>query len=213
MTRSDHNLHIYATLIDYNDAVFGEDIAAAGTARDDLRALGYATGHDIGAGWYAYASNGSSIVASRRGRVDVYRTPMQARIYRDSDTDDAIAFFTDSRPDSRIDARHAVVYHGTNDRTEDDMSDETYNGWEGKGSKESAYATWRVALELVDFGYWSEEIDERTCVFTLADRIKDECTEIVCGDDHTAERLVTQYALSFLDDVNWYEIAEHILSD
>lgn len=93
------------------------------------------------------------------------------------------------------------------------MSEDTYNGWTGKGNRASAYATWRVNLELVGDIEWSEEYDEKPDRDELADRIKEDVEAIVCGEDYDAEQLVTQYALAFLDDVNYDEIAEHILFD
>lgn len=99
------------------------------------------------------------------------------------------------------------------------MTDNTYNGWTGNGSRESAYATWRIMLEIVDDivnvdpdGFRSRW-DERPSVIDLAESLKEEVRELVCGEDYHAEQLVTQYALAFLDEVSWYEIAEHILAD
>lgn len=95
------------------------------------------------------------------------------------------------------------------------MSDETYNGWTGKGNKASAYATWRVMLELVDTDYIHEGYAEKPDARELADRIEEDSTEYVLAsvEDENAEKLATQYAMAFLDDVSWDEIAEHILSD
>ena len=95
------------------------------------------------------------------------------------------------------------------------MADDlTYNGWAGKGSRESAYATWRVRLELVDDDTpYHEQFDKKPDTADLADVIKDTVTEYVCGEDYNAEKLVTQYALAFLDDVSWHEIAETMLVD
>lgn len=94
------------------------------------------------------------------------------------------------------------------------MSDETYNGWEGKGNRASAYATWRVKLELLDDDeYARENFDEKPDVYTLANYLEEYVQEIVSGEDYHQEQLATQYAMAFLDDVNWDEIAENILSD
>jgi hypothetical protein len=92
---------------------------------------------------------------------------------------------------------------------------EDYNGWVGKGNKASAYATWRVKLELVDADYLYEGYAEAPDAHDLADRIEEDCKDYVCAsvDDEGAEKLATQYALAFLDNVSWDEIAEHILSD
>jgi hypothetical protein len=70
------------------------------------------------------------------------------------------------------------------------MSYATYNGW-------TNYATWRVNLEMFDGSdqYWS------------ADSAKEFVEEIII--DSTEEGVARDYALAFLSDVNWYEIAEH----
>lgn len=72
------------------------------------------------------------------------------------------------------------------------MADETYNGWRN-------YATWRVNLEVAD-----DLLQGRGRV--TAEELKDEVEELVIGD---AEGIVADYALSFMSDVDWYEIAEH----
>ena len=70
------------------------------------------------------------------------------------------------------------------------MSNATYNGW-------TNYATWRVNLEIFDGSnqYWS------------ADSAREYVEEIII--DSTPEGVARDYALAFLSDVNWYEIAEH----
>ena len=70
------------------------------------------------------------------------------------------------------------------------MSDKTYNGW-------TNYATWRVNLEMFDGSetYWT------------AESAKDFVIEII--EDTTREGVGRDYALAFIDDVNWHEIAEH----
>lgn len=66
----------------------------------------------------------------------------------------------------------------------------SYNGW-------TNYATWRVNLELFDGSetYWS------------ADSAREFVEEIII--DSTPENVARDYALAFIADVNWYEIAEH----
>jgi hypothetical protein len=70
------------------------------------------------------------------------------------------------------------------------MSNATYNGW-------TNYATWRVNLEMFDGSdqFWS------------ADSAREYVEEIII--DSTPEGIARDYALAFLSDVNWYEIAEH----
>jgi hypothetical protein len=90
---------------------------------------------------------------------------------------------------------------------------EDYNGWQGKGNRASAYATWRVNLEMVDAGYLQEGYAEAPELAELAERIEEDVSEFVTQDDPQGEKIVTQYALAFLDDVSWEEIAEHIIAD
>ena len=70
------------------------------------------------------------------------------------------------------------------------MNDTKYNGW-------TNYAPWRVNLELFDGSdqFWS------------ADSARDFVEEIII--DSTPEGVARDYALAFISDVNWYEIAEH----
>lgn len=70
------------------------------------------------------------------------------------------------------------------------MSDTKHNGW-------TNYATWRVNLEMFDGSdqFWS------------ADSARDFVEEIII--DSTPEGVARDYALAFIADVNWYEIAEH----
>ena len=70
------------------------------------------------------------------------------------------------------------------------MNNEKYNGW-------TNYATWRVNLEIFDGseGPWDHH------------SAKEFAEEIVY--ETSPEGLARDYALAFLSDVNWYEIAEH----
>ena len=70
------------------------------------------------------------------------------------------------------------------------MEKQTYNGW-------TNYATWRVNLEMFDGSesFWS------------ADSAREFVEEIIY--ESTPEGVARDYALAFLADVNWYEIAEH----
>jgi len=70
-------------------------------------------------------------------------------------------------------------------------NDTTYNGW-------TNYATWRVNLELFDgdnVGYGSPD-----GMREFAEVLIEESTDEGVGRD---------YAMAFLDEVNWQEIAEH----
>jgi hypothetical protein len=70
------------------------------------------------------------------------------------------------------------------------MEKQTYNGW-------TNYATWRVNLELFDGseGTW------------CAESCREFAEELIY--DSTEEGVARDYALAFLSDVNWHEIAEH----
>ena len=82
-------------------------------------------------------------------------------------------------------------------------TDNKYNGW-------TNYATWRVNLEFFD-GFnpsdngYSEENTE------LPDQLNDYVESII--DETTADGIAKDYALAFISDVNWYEIAEHLISE
>jgi len=72
-------------------------------------------------------------------------------------------------------------------------TDNTYNGW-------TNYATWRVNLELFDGDNerWSHGSPDGMREF--AELLITESTDEGVGRD---------YAMAFLDEVNWQEIAEH----
>ena len=70
----------------------------------------------------------------------------------------------------------------------------TYNGW-------TNYATWRVNLEM---------FDGCECYYS-----PDSAREFVeeCINETTDEGIGRDYAMAFLSDVNWYEIANHYNED
>ena len=72
-------------------------------------------------------------------------------------------------------------------------TDNTYNGW-------TNYETWRVNLELFDGDNerWSHGSPDAMQEF--AEMLIEESTDEGIGRD---------YAMAFLQDVNWQEIAEH----
>lgn len=85
------------------------------------------------------------------------------------------------------------------------MDDKKYNGW-------SNYATWRIKLELWDNdSMWEDR--EYTSITDFADDIKDTTENILTEQAGKDSQIVLDYALAFIADVNWYEIAEHIAED
>jgi hypothetical protein len=84
-------------------------------------------------------------------------------------------------------------------------SDNRYNGW-------TNYATWRVNLEMFDgfdpSDYFSGFDPEN--VQALADGLSDYADQVLL-ECATVEGLA--YARAFLQDVNWHEIAQHMLDE
>jgi len=66
-----------------------------------------------------------------------------------------------------------------------------YNGW-------TNYATWRVNLEFFDDGAGEYYQDAQAC--------RDYVESVI---EEQANGIALDYALAFLSDVNWHEIAEH----
>jgi hypothetical protein len=93
------------------------------------------------------------------------------------------------------------------------MKDTKYNGW-------TNYATWRVNLEIFD-GFNIGDIDgvddAEPNIYEISLQLKDYAEEIVFLDSHiggkTPSSLMEDYARAFLSDVNWYEIAQHLVND
>jgi len=70
----------------------------------------------------------------------------------------------------------------------------TYNGW-------TNYATWRINLE---FGFSNDD----NYIGTDAEELKEIVEDSL--EDACSNELTLNYALAFIDDVNWDEIARHI---
>ena len=91
------------------------------------------------------------------------------------------------------------------------MSEKTYNGW-------TNYATWRINLEIFDgislddFDGIEDKVDPNlVCAYTLGEALKERAEYYIeCSSDKGIAR---DYALAFLSDVNWHEIAEHMIED
>jgi hypothetical protein len=80
-------------------------------------------------------------------------------------------------------------------------NDTRYNGW-------TNYATWRINLEMVD-GMDGEGFDLDQEAYELGDDLKSYCESYI--EDTTPAGLGRDYALAFMSDVNWSEIAQSMI--
>ena len=93
------------------------------------------------------------------------------------------------------------------------MSDTKYNGW-------TNYATWRINLEIfdgfdyTDYGYGGLNKDD---AYDLGEYLKEYAEEIIFLDCNIGGKspssLLEDYARAFLQEVNYYEIAKHMIED
>jgi hypothetical protein len=81
--------------------------------------------------------------------------------------------------------------------------DNKYNGW-------TNYATWRVNLEMID-GMEPSDFGTGLDSYDLGQALKDHAESLI--DCTTNDGLAKDYALAFLSEVNWHEIAEHMIED
>jgi hypothetical protein len=83
-------------------------------------------------------------------------------------------------------------------------TDSRHNGW-------TNYATWRVNLEIFDGFDPSEHWSGASGwdAFDLGDFLKGYAEELI--EQTSGEGFARDSALAFLSDVNWREIAEHML--
>ena len=88
-------------------------------------------------------------------------------------------------------------------------AEQTYNGW-------TNYATWRVNLEIVD-GFDPSDIFENSRAESpaeltreLADYLEGMATEFL---ENSGGGVALDYAMAFINGVNWDEIAEHYVED
>lgn len=90
------------------------------------------------------------------------------------------------------------------------MDDKQHNGW-------TNYATWRVNLEIFDgYQFVKEDFtaaENKLTVYDLAQHLKDVAENAISEFGEIKEGLALNYARSFLSDVNYYEIAEHLAAD
>jgi len=81
------------------------------------------------------------------------------------------------------------------------MTNTTYNGW-------TNYATWRIALEWFDsYNPFEYEKDSYELSKMLKEYVEESLSMEACSDFTLA------YAIAFISDVNWYEIAENIIQE
>ena len=76
-----------------------------------------------------------------------------------------------------------------------------YNGW-------TNYATWRVRLEMFD-GYDGAS-DNDLDAYDLGQSLREMAEDLL---SEQGSGMVLDYALAFLWDVNWCEIARHMIED
>ena len=87
------------------------------------------------------------------------------------------------------------------------MDNKTYNGWFN-------YATWRINLEIFD-GFDAEDqygIDSDCDAYDLGQHLKDYAESII-EIDVPSKSLALSYAHAFMQDVNWSEIAQHMIDE
>lgn len=84
------------------------------------------------------------------------------------------------------------------------MSDKTYNGW-------TNYATWRINLELFSYIGLESGFDLDQDAYDLGQDLKAHAEEMVHISSEPG--IARDYALAFLSDVNWNEIAKHMVEE
>jgi hypothetical protein len=81
---------------------------------------------------------------------------------------------------------------------------EKYNGW-------TNYETWRVNLEIFDGMEPTNFGDGNDSVYELSASLKYYAEDLI--EQTSNEGLARDYAMAFLDAVNWREIAQHMIND
>jgi len=83
-----------------------------------------------------------------------------------------------------------------------------YNGWPN-------YATWRVNLEMFDgctvsdICFEPEGDDRDDDAYRLQAALKEHAEYVIC--ESSDDGIARSYAMAFLDDVEWYAIAYHMI--
>ena len=81
------------------------------------------------------------------------------------------------------------------------MTTTEYNGW-------TNYATWRVNLEMFDGADYASDND--LDAYDLGQMLRGVAEDLL---SEQGSEMVLDYALAFISDVNWYEIAQHQIAD
>lgn len=84
-------------------------------------------------------------------------------------------------------------------------TNEKCNGW-------SSYATWRVNLDLWGDYTGAENIGNWDSVVSLADWLEESTDDILTQHGAITDGLALDYARTFVEDVNFYEIAQAIVA-
>ena len=84
------------------------------------------------------------------------------------------------------------------------MNNEKYNGW-------TNYATWRINLEWLDGFNPDDNGYDTNDVYELSIQLKDYVESVI--DETTPDGIAKDYALAFVSDVNYYEIAENLIEE
>ena len=91
------------------------------------------------------------------------------------------------------------------------MKNIEHNGW-------TNYPTWRINLEIIDdldTDHWTDFIEDNRgsdmLTYNLGQNIREYVEEKFYAECTTEKDLIYSYALAFIADVNWSEIAEHII--
>lgn len=82
-------------------------------------------------------------------------------------------------------------------------TDNKYNGW-------TNYATWRINLEIFDGFELKDHYSDKPELSEVADYIQ-EYLEDALETESMGNNLVLSYALAFVNQVNYREIAEHLI--
>jgi len=81
-------------------------------------------------------------------------------------------------------------------------TENTYNGW-------TNYATWRINLEVFDGRDIKDSYRDKPDAHELADELRSELMDYL--ETECDNSLTLSYAQSFVSDVDFLEIAEHLI--